>query len=159
MVNFLQENMVIMTKELYKANLQELLFTYVNNMINKMEQVKEIEGVSISVFKYLDEIYQTEKISSSELADKLNVSRPAVSKMVKKLLKKGLVIKSKTEDGRSYTLSLTELSYQIYEKISKVDKQLVEIIDKHLHLHQIDGINNITQALKNEYFNVSGKQP
>jgi len=84
-------------------------------------QESELADLSMKQLVYLDSIAKMDSPTSSDLARKLEVSKPSVTAIVSKLIQKGYVQKVQSnEDKRSHFLFLTkkgeELS-QIHENI------------------------------------------
>lgn len=135
----------------YKRNLQQILFAHVTHIVSTLEKNNQSDGISFSMFKYLDIIYLRKGVSPSELAQLADVSRPAVTKMIKKLLTLKLVEKEYAETGRRYFIIATEKTNEIYEEINRIDHRLVDTMDKHLSLHKMDNIDEMMQKLFDDY--------
>lgn len=135
----------------YKRNLQQILFAHATHIVSALEENNRSDGISFSMFKYLDIIYLQKRVSPSELAQLANVSRPAVTKMIKKLTILKLIDKEYAETGRRYFIIPTEKTNEIYNEINRIDCRLVDIMDKHLDLHSIENIDEMMQKLFDVY--------
>lgn len=135
----------------YKELLDSILFKFINKTIEKL-YVDTDEPISISMIYYLDTIYLAEGITPSELAAKLKVSRPATSKMIKKLLKLNYISKDTSAvKGNTYTVSLTQDGLKIYNISNKINNEFIELLDKHLGLSNIKGIEEKLENIFKEY--------
>ncbi len=97
------------------------------NNINKT-LLGDAHSFNMNDYYYLTEIYQSGKPKLGELALRLNLTKPAISAMVRRLEKNGLVERIQSgEDKRIFYLNLTEKGlkiiegdYQLYEKLSNL---------------------------------------
>ncbi len=81
----------------------------VTQFLETPRKYTEDENLYMREVHFLVEINMDHGLTMSELADRLNVTRGAVTQMVIKLEKKGYVIRTKgIEDKRMTTLTLTE---------------------------------------------------
>lgn len=134
----------------YKEILQRVLFIHANKLINDLSAMTKC-NISLSMLKYLDAIYMNSEITPSELATLVGVSRPAATKMVKRLVEYDYVTKTPTKYHNSYTVSLTEKANEIYIASSKADDTLVELLDKYLNIKDIVDIEDKLVKLLKEY--------
>ncbi len=133
----------------YRKIFQSIMFEYENKTANELAS-KYNNVLTFSTFRYLDEIYLSKAISPSKIAEKINVSKPAVTKTLKKLIKNGYVKKNEdVQQGYTYTVSLTPKALNIYEQIIESDMMFIDILDKHVNFSKID---NIDEKLKNALF-------
>ena len=115
--------------------------------------------IKFTNFRYLDEIYLAKSISPSKIAKNINVSKPAVSKVLKKLINNGYVKKNENiQLGQPYTVSLTSKALEIYKKIIESDLTFIDILDKHLNLSQIENLEEKLQEALNEYRQIKRKE-
>lgn len=142
----------------YKKILQRIMFEYENKTAQELA-LKEDSMITFTNFRYLDEIYLAKSISPSKIAENINVSKPAVSKTLKKLINNGYI--KRNEDvqlGHTYTVSLTAKSLKIYEKIIESDLMFIDILDKHLNLSQIENLEEKLQEALKEYRQIKRKE-
>ena len=67
------------------------------------------EGVTVAEWAFLRAIYESEAMAPSALAEKMGMTRGAISKLADRLLDKGLLERvDNPDDGRAHSLSLTE---------------------------------------------------
>lgn len=77
---------------------------------NNMSQ-RNIAGkvTSIQELDILSRIHMTKSVTSLDLCHGMNLSKPAISRLINRLIKKDLIIKRRSkEDNRVYYLELTE---------------------------------------------------
>lgn len=68
----------------------------------------ESRDVTVAEWVVMRELYGRDSSAPSRLADKLNLTRGAISKLAERLIAKGLVMRAPDEDdGRAHTLTLT----------------------------------------------------
>lgn len=92
-----------------------LLLQYNNYLKDKLEDVQITHGE----LTYIYNIKYYDNVSQKDIAENLLVSEANVAKMVKKLVDKGLVVKTKDENNKSRNiLSLTEKGEEIFVKIN-----------------------------------------
>lgn len=92
-----------------------LLLQYNNYLKNKLKDVQITHGE----LTYIYHIKYYENVSQRDIAENLLVSEANVAKMVKKLVNKGLVVKTKDANNKSKNiLSLTEKGEEIFVKIN-----------------------------------------
>ncbi|WNF32634.1 MarR family winged helix-turn-helix transcriptional regulator [Aeribacillus composti] len=85
----------------------------------------EIKNFSSNDYYYLTTIYYMGKPNFSQVAEALNVTKPAVSAMIRKLSKMGLIEKIQSqEDKRVYYVSVTEKGKNIVEGDEKLYKKI-----------------------------------
>lgn len=107
----------------------------------------EMSEMSIKQINYLKKFKSSECITTSSLAESLDLSKPTITELVKKFIKMGCVYKlSCPEDGRVHYLKLTDkglkianveqlttdyLAKQLENKLSDEDiETLIKIFDK-----------------------------
>lgn len=145
------------TQEKVILTLQQFIIERENANKRRLN-IKGNEGLNLSLtqFHLIELIANNDKVNNKFLADKLNVSNPAVTKSMKKLLSKNLVIEqTNNENKREIHYKLTKKGEQFsyihdtlhkqavkrYEEVLKVfDEDELEVIIKFL--------NRSIQALK-----------
>lgn len=79
------------------------------NNINLILSTEEKKQFNITDYYYLTTIYNMENPNLGEIAEKLKLTKPAISALAKRLIKNELVEKVKSEeDGRIYYLKVTK---------------------------------------------------
>ncbi len=67
--------------------------------------------------------------TATQIADLLYVSRPAVTKKIRELMKNGFIFRTEDPlDARKYYLSINEEKLAIFDKYKKLDKMAIERI-------------------------------
>lgn len=101
------------------------------NNINLILSTEEKKQFNITDYYYLTTIYNMENPNLGEIAEKLKLTKPAISALVKRLVKNELVEKVKSEeDGRIYYLKVTEKGIKIIEGDNAVYKQFANLISE-----------------------------
>ncbi|MBP2025072.1 MarR family winged helix-turn-helix transcriptional regulator [Peptoniphilus stercorisuis] len=115
-------------------NMQELRI-FCNNISQR-----NIEGkvVSMQELDLLSRVNMSKNITSLELCNSMNLSKPAVSRLINRLIKKGLLKKERSEeDKRVYYLKLTN------EGIEET---------KNVYLYYLDPLLKIKDAIGDNEF-------
>nr|WP_283571175.1 MarR family transcriptional regulator [Paenibacillus brevis] len=110
----------------------------------------DFSDVNYALLQYIINIGEFDNLTYGDLAEKMNISKPAVTASANKLIEKGLVIKKQSiDDRRLYYLSLTEKGQEVF-KISKIANQkLEERIKKKLSEDEVEQlIRLLTEILK-----------
>ena len=97
--------------------MEYILLSYNNYLKNKLEDIE----ITYGELTYIYNIKFFPSISQRELAEILYVSEANVAKMVKKLVKKGIVEKRKEESNKSRNvLRLTDKGEELFVKINVI---------------------------------------
>ncbi|HCD4693677.1 TPA: winged helix DNA-binding protein, partial [Staphylococcus aureus] len=99
-----------------------------------------------------------DKVNNKFLSEMLNVSKPAITKSIKKLLAKGLVVESHNEfNKREVNYSLTQegkkLSYihdELHEKAVKKYEEVLKVFDNDEMAVIVEFLNRSIEELKKE---------
>ena len=118
-------------------------FEYISNhlwqqSINNIDSIlssEEKKQFNITDYYYLTTIYNMDNPNLGEVAEKLKLTKPAISALVKRLIKNDLIEKVQSnEDGRIYYLKVTKKGIKIIEGdnavYSKFTKLIGEIISE-----------------------------
>ena len=125
------------------------------NNINSILSNEEKKQFNITDYYYLTTIYNMENPNLGEVAEKLKLTKPAISALVKRLTKHELIEKIQSdEDGRIYYIKVTERGRKIIEGDNAVYSQfnglLSEIISKD-QLKELDCLlDEVVNRLKNK---------
>ncbi|MFL0250675.1 MarR family transcriptional regulator [Clostridium neuense] len=112
--------------------------------INNTLSDKQAGSFNMNDYYYLTSIHQLGSPKLGELADKLNLTKPAISALVKRLEKNQLIIKKQSEqDKRVFRVKLTDKGIKIIEGDNKLYLELSNIISELLTNEEMDGINNL----------------
>lgn len=114
----------------------------ISQLMGQLEsQAFELEGyseITMNQMHYLEIIGLMENPTFGELADRLNVTRPSVSTIVKILIKAGYLNKNQSEqDGRVYYLHLTEKGIRFNQLHGEVHHILANRITENLNPDEI----------------------
>ena len=114
----------------------------ISRLMGEMEaEAFEQEGfsnLSMRQLLYLETIAQMERPTFSELADKLDVTKPSVTALVKKLIKMGYVKKVQSqEDLRVYHIVLTTKGEQFTKMHDQTHRLLAERLTQNLNEQEI----------------------
>lgn len=97
--------------------MEYILLSYNNFLKEKLDDVQ----ITYGELTYIYNIKFFPGLSQRELADTLYVSEANVAKMIKKLVKKGLIEKRKDENNKSRnTLFLTKKGEDVFAKINLI---------------------------------------
>lgn len=85
-----------------------------------MQQV-EAEGVTVAEWAVLREMLELGPVSPSHLAERLGMSRGAISKLVERLFQKQLVERSSSvEDRRSQSVAITSRGKKLVPRLARL---------------------------------------
>lgn len=86
------------------------------NNIDSILSTEEKKQFNITDYYYLTTIYNMDNPNLGEVAEKLKLTKPAISALVKRMIKNELIEKIQSnEDGRIYYLKVTEKGRKIIE--------------------------------------------
>lgn len=122
----------------------------IENIKNTLSE-EEIKNFNMNDYYYLTMIYELKNPKLSDIADKLKVTKPAVSALVKRLAKNGMVIKKQSEkDKRVYYLKLTDKAFKIIEGDNELYHDMARILEEKL------GDNGVEELLQYIIKNIKG---
>lgn len=111
-INWKNDRIVLTPINLY---MEYMLLSYNNYLKKNLKNVK----ITYGELTYIYSIKYYPSVSQRELAEVLFVSEANVAKMIKKLVNKGLVQKTKDENNKSRNiLTLTEKGEEVYVKVN-----------------------------------------
>ncbi len=136
-----------------KKRMSDVIETVGQALVNaKAEKLRKIGApeINLTQFQYISVINQNEDLSFTGMAQALNLSKPAVTSIIHKLIEQGYVYKHQSaSDRRVFHIHLTEAGKQVAEAYEDsrreyVDgihraltdcefKQLLELMEKALH--------------------------
>ncbi len=92
-----------------------------NHVSHRFQQKVEAEGVTVSEWVILREVFGSGEISPSGLAERTGLTRGAVSKLTSRLLEKGLLARTVTSaDRRNHVLQLTTRGRQLVPLLAQL---------------------------------------
>jgi len=107
----------------------------------KMEEMNKLNfsDVNYSLLEYIFTIGASEDLTFSDLADRMHISKPAVTASANKLIEKGLATKKRSgEDRRLYYLNLTDKGREVYNVSKSANKRFEELIRERLSKEEVD---------------------
>lgn len=128
--------------------LEEKIFTQYYKKISKVIAESK-ESLHFKSFIYLDIIASLENPTYSQVAECLDVSRPAVTQMVNPLIDTGYVVKTRDKDDkRTYRLRVTEKFIKYHLTDIEHSKEILEKIDKALSVKEKEQMLNIMKKIE-----------
>ena len=122
------------------GNLFKLKGNCYANVLNDLN----LSELSIKQMDYLKSLNNVCGVTTSQLAESLDLSKPTVTEMVKKFIKMGIVYKqSCPSDGRVYYLKLTEKGQQIVDLGIMTNVYMAEKLMSKLNDEDIETLSNI----------------
>lgn len=114
----------------------------ISRLMGEMEseafEQEKFSNLSMRQLLYLETIAQMERPTFSELADQLDVTKPSVTALVKKLMKMGYVKKVQSqEDLRVYHIVLTTKGEQFTKMHDQTHRLLAERLTQNLNEQEI----------------------
>lgn len=109
----------------------------------------ELSEMSIKQIKYLKKINHAEGVTTSQLADLLDLSKPSITEMVKKFIKMGYVYKESCHiDGRVHYLKLTDKGLNIVNLDKLTTAHLAENIENRLNDEDLTTLIDILEKIE-----------
>lgn len=107
-------------------NTAYLLMTISKQLKHALNQVLLEKGITIQQWAVIQQLSAQEQLTAAALADILDIDRPTLSGIVKRLENKELLVRQKNpEDSRSYLLTLTQLGREQVSDYQKLSDQLL----------------------------------
>ena len=105
---------------------------FLNYKIHELEKYN-VENINVNFFQYIDIIGDMEAPTYGELAQKLNLSKPAITAIVNKLIKQNLVYKDQSmTDKRTFYIKLTKNGLEIFNSCRLAHNDLEKYIAEKL---------------------------
>ncbi|EST12608.1 MarR family winged helix-turn-helix transcriptional regulator [Sporolactobacillus laevolacticus] len=131
----LQEKLAIIANYMWKQSIVAL---------NQTLSETEIRHFNMNDYYYLTVIDQMENPKLGQLADELRLTKPAISAIVKRLMKNDLIEKTQSEeDKRIFHLKVTEKGQKIIEGDYKSFKDLSELLEHTVSQEQLNVLNQV----------------
>ncbi|AQR94704.1 MarR family transcriptional regulator [Clostridium saccharoperbutylacetonicum] len=123
----------------------------INNISNTLSEA-QISNFNMNDYYYLTSIYQLGTPKLGDLATKLNLTKPAISALVKRLEKNELIIKTQSkEDKRVYFVSLTDKAIKIIEGDNKLYENLSNVFSDFLTNEEMEIVDNLLQKVVDKF--------
>ena len=132
-----------MEKEEIRKNLNRFLKTYFESC---KEVYKEInfEKITSTQFKYLKEIHRRGQVTTTELSEILNLSKPTITEFIQKFNASNIVNKTQSkEDKRVFFITLTEIGKTLATTNTLESIRMVENMGKILTKEELETISNM----------------
>lgn len=136
-------------------NKEEQVIIGFRNLLNKMAWLNKIKmedslkGYKSSEVHYIEYIGKNSESNVTKLAESFYMTRGAISKMTKKLIKKGVVESyQKPDNKKEIYFKLTKQGQQIYKVHEKLHKEFQErdkSVFEHITEKQFDNILNFLE--------------
>jgi len=124
------------------------------NNINSILSNDEKKQFNITDYYYLTIIYNMNNPNLGEVAEKLKITKPAISALVKRLTKQELIEKIQSnEDGRIYYIKVTERGRKIIEGDNAVYSQFTSLISEIISEDQLKELNCLLNEVVNRLKN------
>ncbi|URZ14235.1 MarR family winged helix-turn-helix transcriptional regulator [Clostridium felsineum] len=108
----------------------------------------EISNFNINDYYYLTMIYELKNPKMSEVAEKLKLTKPAISALVKRLSKNELITKVQSEkDKRIYYLKLTGKALEIIEGDNRIYEQIFNTLVGKLDNSEIEKLDSFLEEI------------
>ncbi|MFV3076859.1 MarR family winged helix-turn-helix transcriptional regulator [Niveispirillum fermenti] len=92
-----------------------------NHVSHSFSRRLEGEGVTVAEWVVLRELYGTDPLAPSRLAERLGMTRGAISKLADRLMAKGLVARADDpRDGRAHSLSLSSAGLGLVPMLARL---------------------------------------
>lgn len=144
-------------------NSNEIIAQKLHSFINQIlffekKNIFNFEGIKLYPSEiHLILIISEEPTNATQMAEKLNVTKGAVSQTISRLEKKGILIKTKDPNYKNeLTLTFTKFGKQVFNQykkmISTIDKQFIESISEYNAGEQkviINFLDNLNKLFSN----------
>jgi DNA-binding MarR family transcriptional regulator len=117
----------------------------VSNQVSHRFALKvEAKGVTVAEWVLLRELYDVPAMVPSHLAEKLDLTRGAISKLADRLENKGLVTRTADEtDKRSHTLAITGAGRELVPQLAALADENDALFFGHLSPHERQTLQDI----------------
>jgi len=116
----------------------------------KAKANSEIMDLAATQMSYLESIDELKNPSLTELSTNLKLKKPSVTVVVDRLMQKGCVYKTHSdEDRRSTHLHLTEVGKQINQRHELAHQYLIELFSRKLSVEELTKLNEIFDKIVN----------
>jgi DNA-binding MarR family transcriptional regulator len=123
----------------------------ISNISNTLSEA-QISNFNMNDYYYLTSIYQLGTPKLGELATKLNLTKPAISALVKRLEKNELIVKIQSkEDKRVYFLNLTDKAIRIIEGDNKLYENLSNTFSDFLTDEEMNIVDNLLRKVVDKF--------
>jgi DNA-binding MarR family transcriptional regulator len=119
-----------------------------NHVSHAFARKLESRGVTVAEWVVMRELYGEYALAPSRLADKLRLTRGAISKLAERLIAKGFVTRAPdVSDGRAHTLTLTKKGRSLVPRLAALaDQNDLEFFD-HLTVQERATVERVLKEI------------
>ncbi len=137
-----------MKLEVSLLEMEEYIHKVYKQYIEKIMSKQEFSRFSINHMYYLEYIYTLNNPTFSQLAEALNVSKPSVTGMIKRLSDQGYVKRMNSEhDKREFHIYLTDRGKEILNAELEVYKHFTKKISTHLSEDEVELFSKLVSKI------------
>jgi MarR family 2-MHQ and catechol resistance regulon transcriptional repressor len=126
----------------------EILTHRIEEYERRIIEKSDLANLSTRQLYYLDEIYHLGQPTLTELAEKIKVSKPSVTIIIDKLVRKGYLRRiHSSHDRRSYHIHLTETGMRLALLHDNIHYRFADIVKSILSQEDISALNNILEKV------------
>ena len=109
---------------------------------------EQLGDVSLHQLHILDVIHTLDHPTATQLADTFRVTRPTITAMIKRLEEHGFIERVRSaEDGRSYTIELTERGRSLSGVHSRIHQQVAKFLSAYLEPDEVEQFARLLRKL------------
>ncbi|MGS0971770.1 MAG: MarR family winged helix-turn-helix transcriptional regulator [Candidatus Izemoplasmataceae bacterium] len=132
-----------MNKEEIRMNLNKFLKMYFDSCKEIYREIN-FEKITSTQFKYLKEIYKRERVTTTELAELLQLSKPTITEFIQKFIDSNIVKRTQSEDDkRVFYLTLTDIGKTLATTNTLESIRMVENMEKILTKEELETLSTI----------------
>ena len=129
----------------------EMISQLMGELESKAFEQEGFSDITMNQMHYLETIATMNEPTSADLAERLGVTRPSVSAIVRKLINAGYLTKSKSKtDGRVYFLNLTGKGQRFNQLHNEVHQVLARRIIENLDTKEIDSLAALLEKITDQ---------
>lgn len=111
---------------------RDLIYSYIRisqlRRLHEARLINEKDELYHGQFPILEYIRSHENCSQKDVATRFNVSKPAVSKSISRMVKNGLLeVSSSQQDGRKSVLNVTEKGIKVLDNVVDIFRRIDEM--------------------------------
>ncbi|HDN04791.1 MAG TPA: MarR family transcriptional regulator [Chloroflexi bacterium] len=126
----------------------EMISQLMGELESKAFEQEGFSDITMNQMHYLEIVANLDDPTSAHIAEKLGVTRPSVSTIVKKLIDAEYLTKTKSEnDGRIYYLHLTQKGLRFNELHNEVHSILARRIIENLSQDEIESLAGLLEKI------------
>ena len=135
----IEENIALIANYFWKESIKN---------INQTLSDAQMSNFNMNDYYYLTEIHQLGTPKLGEVATRLNLTKPAISALVKRLEKNELIVKSQSkEDKRVYYLNLTDKGIKIIQGDNQLYSKVSSIFSNSVTEQEANSIDNLLKKV------------